>query len=112
MSWRERSSDRRDGLRFEIVGTWPGSMTASNVMAVKNIGVGGVLIEAPWPLPHDSVYHVRIESNSRAAPCEARVRHVRHVAEGGGVYLIGLEFLDVDAQTVEEIVTLDDVAAT
>jgi len=102
MPWKARAGDRRNALRFEVVGTLAGSVTALETVPIINIGGGGALIETPWPLRQDSTHRVRLESPSHAASCQARVRHVTGIAEGKH-YLIGLEFLDVDTLMLEEI---------
>jgi c-di-GMP-binding flagellar brake protein YcgR len=103
MMWKARAGDRRNALRFEVVGTLAGSITTAAAVPLRNIGRGGALIEAPWPLPQDSIHRVRLESESQSSACEARVRHVRHGGDAPRTYLIGLEFLHVDPTMLEEI---------
>jgi hypothetical protein len=103
MTWKARAGDRRNALRFEIVGTLTGSVTAPAVVPLRNIGRGGALIETPWPLPADSVHRVWLESDLLSTACEVRVRHVRHGRDRPQTYLIGLEFLHVDPPMLDEI---------
>jgi hypothetical protein len=61
-------------------------------VTVRNVGPGGVLVEAPWPLAERSVHAVRVQQGVTFATLDARVCHVRR-ADGASTYLIGLEFL-------------------
>lgn len=83
-------------MRFEIVGVMRGTVATDESLTLRNVGRGGALVEAPWPLHENSVHTVRLEADSMLATFDARVRHVRQ-PEHGGVYLIGLEFIAADA---------------
>jgi hypothetical protein len=102
MSWKTRFGDRRSGLRYEIVGTLAGSMTVVETLPVRNIGPGGALVEAPWPLPHGSVHLIRLQADSEVTTCEARVRHVRQASDRPGTYLVGLEFVEPDPHALDD----------
>jgi PilZ domain len=94
-------TDRRQRLRFEIVGRLRGTLVTEERLKVRDSSPGGVLVEAPWPLPVDSVHAVRIESDTHVASIEVRVKHVRpEVADER--YLIGCEFLAQDRPLHED----------
>jgi hypothetical protein len=94
-----READRRGALRFEVIGHMRASATLDVPVTVRNVGQGGALVEAPWPLPEKSVHSVRVQQGATFATLDARVCHVRRVA-GASTYLIGLEFLG-DAATLD-----------
>jgi PilZ domain len=106
MAWKERVSDRRAGMRFEIVGRLRGSLATLEPLKVRNIGRGGALIEAPWSLTHDSVHTVRLASDEQLSMFQARVCHIKPAEDMLGRFLIGLEFLGVDQPILDEIETL------
>jgi hypothetical protein len=102
-----RSSDRRGAIRFEVVGTLRGTLAAEAALEVRDLGLGGALVEAPWPLAHHSVHTVRLDAGSLVFTCEARVSHVRR-SEDASAHLMGLEFLSLDRaqqQSLEAVLT-------
>jgi len=84
-------ADRRHCLRFEIVGRLRGTLATEAAVRLRDLSVCGVQIEAPWPLPIDTVHRVRLESDTQLSVIDARVRHVRAISERD--YVIGLEFI-------------------
>jgi hypothetical protein len=89
------ATDRRNAIRFEIVGRLRGSLAAEPPVRLRDLGRGGALIEAPWSLVPNTVHNVRIDSDQHLLAIDARVSHVRR-SYAGNSYLIGLEFLHVD----------------
>jgi len=87
-----READRRHALRFEVIGQMRATATLDEPLRIRNLGQGGVLVEAPWPLTERSVHTVRLQRGLTFATLDARVCHVRP-AEGAPSYLIGFEFL-------------------
>jgi hypothetical protein len=94
-----READRRGALRFEVIGHMRATASVDVPVTIRNVGQGGVLVEAPWPLPDKSVHSVRVQHGATFATLDARVCHVRRAA-GTSTYLIGLEFLG-DPATVD-----------
>jgi hypothetical protein len=95
-------ADRRNGLRFEIVGRLRGTLVAEPAVQLHNISLGGVLVEAPWPLSHGSVHTIRLETDKHLATADARVCHVRQQWDTGH-FLIGLEFVGADAALTAQL---------
>ena len=95
-------TNRRAGLRFEIIGRLRGTVAAEPAVRLHNISRGGALIEAPWPLPEHSICRVRLDSDRQFAMLEARVCHVRQ-AYPEQRFLIGLEFLSLEERAAEQI---------
>jgi hypothetical protein len=95
-------ADRRNGLRFEIVGRLRGTLVAEPAVQLHNISRGGALVEAPWPLSHGSVHTLRLESDTHVGTADARVCHVRQQWDTGR-FLIGLEFVGIDAALTEHL---------
>ena len=95
-------ADRRNGLRFEIVGRLRGTVVAEPSVRLHNISRGGALVEAPWSLPPDSVHTIRLESDQQVSTVDARVCHVRQTWDTER-FLIGLEFVTTDGAAASQI---------
>jgi c-di-GMP-binding flagellar brake protein YcgR len=106
-------ADRRQRVRFEIVGRLPGSITTAATVQVHNLSRGGVLVRSHWPLNVDGLHTVRLGLLDEFSTLQARVRHVRR-APASDDYLIGLEFIDAEpraAAQLERLATSDAPSA-
>jgi hypothetical protein len=94
MNVKDRLGDRRNELRFEIIGQLFGSLESVESLPLHNIGPGGALVESELALSPDAVYAVRLGLNGDTADIQATVRHVRLITSPTGTarYLVGLEF--------------------
>jgi hypothetical protein len=105
-----RLGDRRAKPRFEIVGQLWGALETVETLRLTNLGQGGALLEAHFPLQIDTVHRLRFSSGSRVTDMQACVRHVS--APGAGQdrhgYSIGMEFLPLSPAAVEHV---DDLIA-
>lgn len=102
-------ADRRQRVRFEIVGRLPGSVTTDASVEVENLSRGGALVISPSPLNVDGQLTVRLGTVDDFSTLQARVRHVRRMP-GRDSFLIGLEFMDAEpraAALLEKIVRTD-----
>jgi hypothetical protein len=99
---RSKLGDRRARPRFEVVGPLWGSLEAVEPVPLRNVGQGGVLLEARFSLPVDTVHRLRLASDGRTSDLQARVRHVttNHVDRH---YLIGLEFLPLSPGAADHL---------
>jgi PilZ domain len=88
-------ADRRQRVRFEIVGRLPGSITTDASVEVANLGRGGALVVSAWPLNVDGQLTVRLGTDDDFSTLQALVRHVRRIPGREG-YLIGLEFTNAE----------------
>ena len=95
-------SNRRAGLRFEIIGRLRGTVAAEPAVRLINISRGGALIDAPCRLTEHSLCRVRLQSDRHLTTVEARVCHVRQ-AYPEHRFLIGLEFLSLEEPAAEQI---------
>jgi hypothetical protein len=84
------------------VGRLPGTLAAEPSVIVRNISLGGLLIEAPWSLRTDSLHDICLDLGTQLARLRARVCHVRQAYTGEN-FLIGLEFIGVDRHTIADI---------
>lgn len=88
--------DRREHIRLEVVGSLWGTLDVNKRARVVNVSGTGALIASPIPAAVDSMQTVKLTLDGREFTLEARVRHLKQVAnstEEGTQYQIGLEFL-------------------
>jgi hypothetical protein len=98
----ERETDRRRGLRFEIVGRLSGSAATVETLTVRNISPSGALVEAPFTLPLHSWHTVYLGSEAMLGTLDVRVCHLG-ASDTPASYLIGLEFVAPDPETTSRI---------
>jgi hypothetical protein len=96
---KRRIGDRRLKNRFEIVGDLWGTMETTATLLVRNLGPRGALLESPFALEPDSMHWVQALVDGEAQPLRFRVRHATGDVASQGPYLIGVEFVVVNAQT-------------
>ena len=96
---RRRIGDRRAKSRFEIVGDLWGSLEATTTLVVRNLGIRGALLESPVLLPAESMHWVQAIIDGEAHPLQFRVRHAGAAGTSEPSYLIGVEFVVVNAIT-------------
>ncbi len=97
--------DRRRADRFEVVGDLWGNAGTVEALAIRNVSVGGLLVESRRPLPVDGRYRVRLVLGPVAGEAYARVSRVSSATDETRRerYLIGLEFLDLPPALEEHI---------
>ena len=102
---RRRLADRRSSRRYDIVGELGGALDAAVRLPVRNIGVGGALLESLVPLVPASVHTVALSWNGVDVASTARVCHVLSAVSSNGErqYLIGVEFLSPAPLLTEQL---------
>lgn len=104
MAYKDRLGDRRNDLRFEIIGQLWGSLEVFERLPLRNLGRGGALVESSLPLSADTVHGVRLMLSGQPSDIQVKVRHVTPLRDGGADrYLIGLEFVDANAGILDQI---------
>ena len=107
---KRRLGDRRTKGRFEIIGDLWGTLDTSATLVVRNLGIGGALLESPLPLTPGSVHWVSALINDTPQPLRLRVRHSSTASAGSPTpYLVGVEFMtltDTVREFIEQQVTL------
>jgi hypothetical protein len=107
----ERETDRRRGLRFEIVGRLSGSAATVETLRVRNISPSGALVEAPFTLPLHSWHTVHLGADQMLGTVDVRVCHLG-ASDTPASYLIGLEFVAADPDTTSRLERLIADTAT
>ena len=97
--------DRRSHMRFQVVGSLPGSLQANERLRLLNLGTTGALVEGAVPLPADAEYQMQLVLPSHVSDATVKIRRVTPVALGAGParYHIGLEFLALTTEAEEAI---------
>lgn len=97
MTTRRRLGDRRNRVRYEIVGQLWGSLETFEPLEVHNISLGGALVETRIPLNADSVQRLRLTAPAETAELQARIAHVsqRQDVMAPENYLIGVQFIEL-----------------
>lgn len=88
--------DRRNGVRFEVVGSFMGSFQATAASTrLIDLSECGALFEAHLPLAVASIHSVCVSVDGLTTSTEAKVRHVRLIRDGAHeIFRIGVEFLE------------------
>ena len=99
------SDHRRAHLRFDVVGSMPGSVVSTQTLQVVNLGVSGALVEAGCALPEYAEYQVQLVLEQHVSEATVKVRRVVERPRPGDVplYHIGLEFLSITPEAEDEI---------
>src|SRR5262245_25788228 len=109
MTTRRRLGDRRNRVRYEIVGQLWGSLETFEPMEVHNISQGGALVETRLPLTSDSVQRLRLSASEQTLDLQARVAHIsqrQDVTAPTENFLIGMQFLALPQPAIEYRETL------
>ena len=85
--------DRRSRARFEIVGTLTGTLQTWRRLEIKNLGLGGALLEATVPLSPGSRMGGRLVLRGRSTQVQAEVRHITTLVDRDTArYLMGVRW--------------------
>lgn len=105
MTTRRRLGDRRNRVRYEIVGQLWGSLETLEPMEVHNISQGGALVESRVPLNADSVQRFRLTAQEQALDLQGRVTHVsqRQDVTAPENYLVGVQFVALPQPALDYI---------
>ena len=99
------SANRRSAERLPILGNLPAEVMVFQPMSIKDIGLGGLTIEASYQLQLGSVYDVRLTLGERVLVVKGRVMHSRVVDmnHDAVTYSAGLKFIDPSDQVTSAI---------
>ena len=98
--------DRRARVRYEVVGSFWGTLDVTEPARVININRTGALLAAGSPLAPDSIQVVRLVIEGRDVSVDAKVRSIRHMPKQAGQpehYLVGLEFVSTPPVLIDSI---------
>jgi hypothetical protein len=104
--------ERRRNPRINIVGQLHGrAVQADEPVAVREISLGGMALETPFPFPPDAVCDFQLElGDGSVLDLRARATH-SHAAPSASpspVYVTGFAFVDMDAEDTDDVTHLID----
>jgi hypothetical protein len=99
---RRRSGDRRVRMRFEVVGELVGTLEARSALYIRDISLGGALVESGVLLDVGSVHRVTGMGDEGTFQLSMRVARI-DVLGPTGPYLAGVEFVDPAPEVIAQI---------
>jgi len=85
--------DRRGRPRFEIVGTLTGTLETWRRLEIRNLGVGGALLDTSTPLLPGSRIGGRLSLRGRVREIRGEVRHITTIVGRDATrYLVGVQW--------------------
>jgi len=105
MAMTSSFGDRREHPRFDITGRLWASVEFVERVVVRNIALGGALVESQWLGAQDSIRAVQVVLREGGPEMNAITRHVSRIAgqHGEDRYLIGLEFTHLSPTASESL---------
>jgi hypothetical protein len=88
-------------MRFEVVGDLVGTLEARTVVYIRDISLGGALLESSVALSQGDVH--RVLALGDGAAIELTVRVARQAAIHEHLYLIGVQFVELSPSATEQI---------
>ena len=109
MGQKHRLGDRREHVRFEVSGQLWASLETIDRAVLRNIGVGGALVEARLPPGIRTPRLAHVAFGGRGPDLNAIIRHVSPLSpdDESHRFLVGLEFLTpspVDREGIEHFI--------
>lgn len=91
------SIDKRLIERFEILGQLDGAVRVASPVAIRQVSLGGALVETAFPLTLDALHEFRLTLPGRSVVVKARVAHshISDVTSEAVSYHSGVEFIEV-----------------
>jgi hypothetical protein len=105
MAPRNRLGDRREYVRFDVSGHLWAALGVGQRVIIRNIGVGGALIEARLPSGMRSIRSAQIALRESGPEVFVSVRHVSPMttAPDEDRFLLGGEFVNVSPEARSDI---------
>jgi hypothetical protein len=105
MAGRSHLGDRREHTRFDVTGQLWTALDVDVRVVLRNIGVGGALVEARLAPGMRTIAVARISIRESGPPVNVVVRHMTPVSSAPGEdrYLVGLEFVHLSAVAQSQV---------
>lgn len=99
------SVDKRLIERFEILGQLDGAVRVASPVAVRQVSLGGALVETVFPLTLGALHEFRLTLPDRSVVVRARVAHshISDVSSESVSYHSGVEFIDMTPPVLDVI---------
>jgi hypothetical protein len=107
-------SDKRDAERVQMLGRLQGEVMVFQPMLIREVSLGGALVETRFPLHLNSLHDLRLTLGTRSIVVKGRVVHsqIRDVDEDVVIYWTGIEFVEPSDHVASAIVEFLDSVRT
>lgn len=108
-----RNGDRREHLRFQVVGALSASVLSAEPLEILNLGTSGALVEGPAPLAVNAEYRMQAVLPGHVSDVTVKVRRIGLVnrSDGATRFQMGVEFLGIPEDVEQAIARLVGEAA-
>lgn len=102
---RNRLGDRRECARFDVAGRLWAALDLSADAVLRNLGLGGALVEATLAPGLRSIRAAQMSLCAQGPVLNVVVRHVSPISSAPEEdrYLVGLEFIHINATLRSEV---------
>lgn len=92
-----KDQDKRDFRRIDLFASLHGEVTVTHPVEIREISARGMRVATKFALNRNAHHEFRLTIGDRSAVVRGRVVHTRpsETDEGIGVFLSGIEFLEV-----------------
>jgi len=110
----DSSSDKRDAERIPMFGHLQGEVMVFQPMQIKEVSIGGALVETRFPLHLNSLHDLRLTLGDRSIIVKGRVVHsqIRDVDQDVVIYWTGIEFVEPSGHASTAIAEFLDAVRT
>jgi PilZ domain len=107
-------SDKRDAARVQMLGRLQGEVMVFQPMLIREVSLGGALVETRFPLHLNSLHDLRLTLGTRSIVVKGRVVHsqIRDVDQDVVIYWTGIEFVEPSEHVASAIVEFLDSVRT
>lgn len=90
------SSDKRDAERVPMLGHLRGEVMVFQPMLIREVSLGGAMVETRFPLHLNSLHDLRLTLGTRSIVVKGRVVHseISDVEQDVVIYRTGIEFVE------------------
>lgn len=104
------TDERRSAERIELLGTVHGDVLIIQSTEIRQISLGGMLVETRFPMAVESLHEFRLVLGDPSVVVKGRVAHSRisDVVHDGVFYQSGVEFIEPSAVVTAAIARFID----
>ena len=91
-----RNQEQRDFPRVNVTGGIAGEVMVYQPMAIREISLGGLMVETHFPLQLNALRELKLELGGRTVVVKGRVVHcsISEVEQQAVIYRSGMEFVE------------------
>jgi len=98
-------SDKRDAERVQMLGRLQGEVMVFQPMLIREVSLGGALVETRFPLHLNSLHDLRLTLGERSVVLKGRIAHcsISEMDQEVVMYRSGLEFVEPSERVFQVI---------